>query len=733
MSGKKRIYKRKNSFHRWLAIGMALVLLIGQSFPVMAEESEETVSPVSDDEETPEDDADTEETDDGEFSEEGDESDLEEAETVDEIEEVNEIEEIDEIEEEVDEIEETEEEELNTAFSAKGGIIGYTQYDFDVDGFYYKKSADNRVEIVAYRQPSGEDGICVIPTEVTCDNVTYAVTDIGKNAFEGSSLTSVDIPNSVINIEEYAFLNCKDLTDVTIPNGVTGIGSAAFSDCKSLTDITIPSSVTDIGSYAFDGCESLASVIIQDGAKTIGRAAFGSCSNLTGITIPNSVTDIGEDAFWGCGKLDNVVIPDSVTSIEDGVFMHCESLTGIVIPSGVTRIGSSAFSYCGSLQFVSIPDGVTRIDNEAFWDCSALTSITIPSSVTYLGYGALCGCSSLTTLKIAVTVAADGEKKTVKPITLCEDNTYSVFANYFSSNKRNLVFLTEDGTAELSDSTGTFPTLSDARDAYRNDTQDGYTLDNKWCGWDLGEAPSVHTITASAGEGGSISPDGSIPVEDGGMQRFKITSDSGYRLQSVVVDGQEVNVDDFSTRAAMESIENVNYYTFSDVAADHTIRASFEAAMDNSGGGESNSGGDSENPDGGGSSPDNGSGSFNISYEIDDGNITVVNRSSRTFHDDSDNSSQGKEPKTGDTSRVEIYATVAMIAALSYLLLYFEEQESGMTEEKKQELVMILIRWAKKGSYLRRYAALVAIFCILFYYHSIGKRVCVEWKKVYAE
>ncbi len=82
---------------------------------------------------------------------------------------------------------------------------------------------------------------------------------------------------------------------------------------------------------------------------------------------------------------------------------------------------------------------------------------------------------------------------------------------------------------------------------------------------------------------------------------------------------------------------------------------------------------------------------------------------------------ESNEPKTGDASHVEVYATIAMIAGMLYLLLYFADQERGMTEETKKELVSVLVRWAKRGGRLRRYAAIAAIFCLLCYYHSIGK------------
>lgn len=89
---------------------------------------------------------------------------------------------------------------------------------------------------------------------------------------------------------------------------------------------------------------------------------------------------------------------------------------------------------------------------------------------------------------------------------------------------------------------------------------------------------------------------------------------------------------------------------------------------------------------------------------------------------------KNKEPKTGDTPYVEICATIAMIAGMAYLLLHFRDDARGMSEIQKQELVSRLIAWAKRGGYFRRIAGLAAIFCILAYYHSIGKKSHIQWK-----
>ena len=86
-------------------------------------------------------------------------------------------------------------------------------------------------------------------------SIRKGVKVIGNSAFGWcSSLTNINISNSVTNIGDKAFCLCRSLTNINIPNGVTNIGYNAFSDCHSLTNINIPNSVTNIGDAAFSGC-----------------------------------------------------------------------------------------------------------------------------------------------------------------------------------------------------------------------------------------------------------------------------------------------------------------------------------------------------------------------------------------------------------------------------------------------------------------------------------------------
>jgi PKD repeat protein len=76
-----------------------------------------------------------------------------------------------------------------------------------------------------------------------------------------------------------------------------------------------------------------------------------------------------------------------------------------------------------------------------------------------------------------------------------------------------------------------------------------------------------HTITASSGTGGTISPSGTTTVAYGGSQAYTITPASGYYISSILIDGSA-----YGSPSASAVI-----YTFSSVTADHTIAVTFAA------------------------------------------------------------------------------------------------------------------------------------------------------------
>ena len=243
------------------------------------------------------------------------------------------------------------------------------------------------------------------------DELVYftGLTSIDERAFENcNDLSSITLPESVIEIGDYAFSYCRNLVNISIPNSVTRIGKGAFSTCDSLKEIIIPNGVTSIEERTFETCNSLSSITLGNSISTIGSFAFNGCG-FSSITIPDSVTSIGKSAFQA-SSIKSITMPESVTTIGSAAFAGCKQLLSITLPKYITSIESYIFQGCSNLVSVTIPDGVTSIGSVAFQGCTYLQSIDLPKSINRIGSSAFSNCSSLSSITIrAETVPTGGQ------------------------------------------------------------------------------------------------------------------------------------------------------------------------------------------------------------------------------------------------------------------------------------------------------------------------------------
>lgn len=207
---------------------------------------------------------------------------------------------------------------------------GYTYHDTDgttkisyihsgeENGFKYKLYS-NYVEITGY---TGTETDIEIPSYIE----ETPVTEIGKNAFYQSHITSVKFPDTVIEIRE-----------------------ASFYDAKRLLEVTFGKNVQVVGKYAFFGCESLDAVYLNDSLKFIKEYAFNSCYSLESIVIPDGVEEIGEHAFYLCKSMYKAFVPGNVTTFGDDVFGRCHENFKVYAP-----MSSPAYNYAKSSALLYI-------------------------------------------------------------------------------------------------------------------------------------------------------------------------------------------------------------------------------------------------------------------------------------------------------------------------------------------------------------------------------------------
>ena len=218
------------------------------------------------------------------------------------------------------------------------------------------------------------DGCTALEEVVFKDAEEGFVTTIGERAFRNTtSLQTVILPDSLTTMSTNAFYG-SSLPKVTIPESVTSMTSA-FASCTGLKELTIKCKT--VSANAFDTCSNLETLILEEGVEEISEKAFRVCSALKNVKLPKSLTTIGTFAFYNCTSLTEITIPENVSTVGDTVFRGCSALSKAIVKG--SKIGASMFINDANFSVLVLSDKIASIGT------TALSGVHSPLLTIYTG------------------------------------------------------------------------------------------------------------------------------------------------------------------------------------------------------------------------------------------------------------------------------------------------------------------------------------------------------------
>ncbi len=165
---------------------------------------------------------------------------------------------------------------------ANNNINGETDSGtIEIDVIYYKLNESEKTATVTYKNDkyNSYEGYVVIPDEVSYNNVSYPVTEIGLNAFQ----------------------DCEKLDSVQVGSNVKRIDVAFYRSQLTKIHFAEKSNLWSISAFAFQSSE-LSEIELPYGFETLGNNLFECCFRLKKVVIPSTVVLIGKHVFNGCGE-----------------------------------------------------------------------------------------------------------------------------------------------------------------------------------------------------------------------------------------------------------------------------------------------------------------------------------------------------------------------------------------------------------------------------------------------
>ncbi len=163
---------------------------------------------------------------------------------------------------------------------------------------------------------------------------------LGNSVFSNNtSLKKITLPKNLEKIGTGVFAGCKNLTTIAVDkenpyftfykNGLYDKDKTilySYASGSKETSYSMPDTVVDIKEYAFWGNDNLKEISFSTNLKEIPSYAFSNCRNLLAVSIPYSVKSIQSKAFENCISLQKVMIPASVSYLHSTAFDGCPKL-----------------------------------------------------------------------------------------------------------------------------------------------------------------------------------------------------------------------------------------------------------------------------------------------------------------------------------------------------------------------------------------------------------------------
>ncbi len=248
------------------------------------------------------------------------------------------------------------------------------------------------------------------------DNILYSK-DMTKLYLCPSELRTakVVLPNTVKEIEDYAFLSCIYIKELILNEGLERIGDEALFNCSWLTELTIPASVQEIGYRALTLLQECEKIQVAEGNKSFEVKSDGV--NEGKLLINKTKNSLVTCLYKGTK---DVTIPEGIKIIEPYAFLSCRWTASVKLPSSVDSVGQTAFSDM-RISEIEIPEKVRVIPKYSISDCKKLTKITLGKNVTLVEDQAFAGNDLLETKGGTLQILA------VTPPAVGKDNDGKVY------------------------------------------------------------------------------------------------------------------------------------------------------------------------------------------------------------------------------------------------------------------------------------------------------------------